>query len=527
MDDTVAEERPLVLAVDDDASILFLVRASLEHVGFRVEEASDGVAALMAFEQLHPDVVLLDVNMPGVDGFTVCAMIRAIPSGQHTPILMMTGLEDVDSINRAYEVGATDFITKPLPWTVLNYRIRYMLRASRMREALSLSEVRLAHAQRIARLGHWELDLRTCTMGWSTEAYSLFGITALENNASATLLSTIHPDDRAAVTAVWTAACTHQRPYNIDYRVVRSEAEERIVHERAEVFRDTMGRLIRMVGTVQDITERKRAEEAIRQHNEILEATVYQRTAELQQAKEAAEAASRAKSAFLANMSHELRTPLHGILGFARRGLKRASTALPEQLEAYFSQINHSGNALLTLLDSLLDLARLEAGRMPFTYAWADPHVLVTAVIREYESLALEKHLRLQYHPPSVSMQGYFDATRLMQVVRNLLSNAIKFSPEGKTVVVSLCYIQESMVLAIDDQGPGIPPEELEAIFDKFVQSSRTKTGAGGTGLGLAICREIVLAHGGRIWAENRPEGGTRLCLEVPLQDGSCRALVP
>ena len=168
MDDSAAEERPLVLVVDDDMSILFLVRVSLEHVGFRVEEASDGVTALMAFEQLHPDVVLLDVNMPGVDGFTVCATIRAMPSGQHTPILMMTGLEDVDSINHAYEVGATDFITKPLPWTVLNHRIRYMLRASRMREALSLSEVRLAHAQRIARLGHWELDLRTCTMCWSS-----------------------------------------------------------------------------------------------------------------------------------------------------------------------------------------------------------------------------------------------------------------------------------------------------------------------------------------------------------------------
>jgi signal transduction histidine kinase len=109
------------------------------------------------------------------------------------------------------------------------------------------------------------------------------------------------------------------------------------------------------------------------------------------------------------------------------------------------------------------------------------------------------------------------DVEKIKQVLRNLLDNAIKFSPEGGTIDVAVCRVAGSVRVSVRDQGPGIPQDELETVFDKFIQSSKTKTGAGGTGLGLAICHEIVTAHKGRIWAENRPEGGAVFSFEIPL----------
>ena len=121
---------PLVLIVDDDITVRLLVRRCLEKVGFVVEEASDGEKALSSFENLHPDIVLLDVRMPGMDGFEVCEEIRKLPGGNLLPILMVTGLDDMESINRAYEAGATDFITKSVNWEVLSHHVRFILRAS-------------------------------------------------------------------------------------------------------------------------------------------------------------------------------------------------------------------------------------------------------------------------------------------------------------------------------------------------------------------------------------------------------------
>jgi len=130
MTDTVDANKPLIQVVDDDLATRLLMRASLEKAGFRVAEAEDGLVAISEFEQLQPDVILLDVMMPKLDGFDTCRAIRKLSGGEHTPILMITGLEDIDSIHRAFDSGATDFTTKPINWAVLNYRVKYMLRAS-------------------------------------------------------------------------------------------------------------------------------------------------------------------------------------------------------------------------------------------------------------------------------------------------------------------------------------------------------------------------------------------------------------
>ena len=150
--------KPLVLVVDDDAALQMLARAALERDGFEVQEATDGAAAVEIFARCSPDLVLLDVNLPKADGFSVCSRIRQTPAGANTPVMMMTGAEDVDAIHRAYDVGATDFITKPLNWVLLGYRLRYVLRASRTREHLAVSEAHLRQQASVLRARNAELD---------------------------------------------------------------------------------------------------------------------------------------------------------------------------------------------------------------------------------------------------------------------------------------------------------------------------------------------------------------------------------
>lgn len=241
---------------------------------------------------------------------------------------------------------------------------------------------------------------------------------------------------------------------------------------------------------------------------------------ELLQAKEVAEAASKAKSEFLANMSHEMRTPLHAILGFANFGRKRSHQIPRTQLAEYFTMINESGQRLLTLLTDLLDLTRLEVGNPHYDLQNFDINLSLAVCLAEIQDKVAQKDITISFQDDTPNI-ALFDRQRLIQVLHNLLDNAIKFSPHGTTVSIT---IEELMTkrgpyqkVQISDQGMGIPKEELKNIFRKFTQSSRSKTGAGGTGLGLAISKGIIKDHSGLIWAENNPTCGASLFFTLPL----------
>jgi diguanylate cyclase (GGDEF)-like protein len=250
-----------VLIVDHDFTIRLMARETLEQTGFDVADTDDGGQALDFFERINPEIILLDVRITGSDGFEICRQIREHPKGGNTPILMMTGLHDTDSIKRAYQTGATDIIAKPCNMQVLSQRVSHMMQASH----ISKSRASLIHAQRIAKIGSWEWDIKGDLMIWSEATYHIFPIDKLGFDRSYhSFLNSLGQHDNESEPSVLEEALSNNRQLSIDHQIMISDGPAHHLHTEAKVICDNTGSPVWVTGTVQDVTERKQNEERIK-----------------------------------------------------------------------------------------------------------------------------------------------------------------------------------------------------------------------------------------------------------------------
>lgn len=259
MDEVVRKD--VVLLVDDDPVTRMLMRQALKGIELQLVEAASGEEAVAAFSQFMPDIVLLDVAMPGMNGFECCKQLRTLPKGQDCAIVMVTSLDDVEDIERAFEAGATDFMTKPLKWPLFNHRVRYILKANRTLQELSLNKNKLAKAQSIAHVVYWEWDFKSDHIDCSDDMFDMLGLLREHKLTLFSALHHIHRDDRRDFLDAVRAAIQEKRSYDIEYRIVRGDKRVQFVNERTEITYE-YGQW-RIVGTLHDITSRKQSEQEI------------------------------------------------------------------------------------------------------------------------------------------------------------------------------------------------------------------------------------------------------------------------
>ncbi len=251
-----------MLVVDDDMLIRSMLRKALERQGYEVIEAPNGSEAVELFLSQRPDMVLLDVLMPMMNGFEACAAMRRYDLEVRVPILMLTGLDDVSSVDMAFESGATDFITKPINWSLFTQRVRYALRSRNLDFALRKSQHRIHHALQVAKLGYWDWDLLNDRFSIPENVLQMLGIELSELSIQQ-LIAQVPADEIDLLTEAFNAVQQQGQGFVIEHRLMGTDHNERFVYHQCEVVIDNNGRPIQALGTLQDITQLKRAEDLI------------------------------------------------------------------------------------------------------------------------------------------------------------------------------------------------------------------------------------------------------------------------
>ena len=508
-------ERANILLVDDQPQNLLALEAILSDMGENLIKAESGKAALRASLDREFAVILLDVQMPDLDGLETASLIRQRDKSRDTPIIFLTALSRNEAnMFRGYELGAVDYIFKPFHAEVLRAKVSVFVELFRKREAIKRQALEL---ERLSRKN--ELILKAVAEG--VFGADVGGTSTFVNPAAARLLgrradeltgqdihSVLHPSypgvETCDIRRCVLYGALHGEVLQDDNEATffREDGTSFPVEFRASPLIEENGRGVGSVITFRDVTEKRAAALA----------------AENERRYQEAEAQNRAKDNFLATLSHELRTPMTSILGWVQ--FLRSGDYSEQELQEALQMIETSAKLQRRLIDDMLDVSRIVLGKFQVDLRPTHLSEVVEAAVNNARPDAADRGVRLTSVIEEASDDLVVaDSARLQQVIGNVLSNAIKFTPPGRQVDLRLFRNDGHMTIRVHDEGEGIDPGFLPHVFERLRQADGAANRAG-LGLGLAIARHIIDLHRGEIIAESEGLGkGATFTVTLPLAD--------
>ncbi len=544
MTDDVAE----IMLVDDRPENLLALEVILEPLGQRLVRALSGEDALRKVLKHDFAVILLDVQMPGLNGFETAELLKQRERSRFTPIIFLTAIsKDEEYVFRGYEVGAVDYMFKPLQADVLRSKVSVfvdlhtknqqlnrqntLLREGEKREmelqhraALFESETRVAEIVNSAMEAVITFDHDSHITLFNNAAERMFGIDAPDIMGH-DIKDLLHPESREkfALKTRRTMPAQHrangsaQRPTRLEvFKGLHANGGSFPLEASISSVELPTGKLFTVIG--RDITERQQGEEALRAQALALANTSEELRVvneELHGRQRELEKAISARSRFYASMSHELRTPINAILGYSALMLDNVYGPMNEKQVNGIERTHRAAKHLLELVNDILDLSKIEAGKMELQLEPVEFPGVIEDLFVTVRPMADEHGSELAMEHRGAPRTIVSDPRRVRQVMLNLLSNAIKFGQGRPIQVTCATGVDNGIIIEVIDQGVGIAVEDHDKIFDEFVQLEKT-THHGGTGLGLPISKRLSEALGGSLTVTSQPSAGSTFRLELP-----------
>jgi signal transduction histidine kinase/DNA-binding response OmpR family regulator len=527
-----------LLIVDDNPAQRLALAAILSDLDVHVVQAASGREALRSLLRQEFAVILLDVNMPGLDGFETASLIRERRSSERTPIIFITAYSDDARVERGYSLGAVDYILTPVQPNVLRAKVSVFLDLYRKTEEVrSQREHMRRYAMQLQQLSDAALAINSArSVDEIATVVTDRALQIIDAHQASTTADTLEADRRLTVTEVSQkyGGNRHVRSYASSSPFELATAKRFTAAQLAAgVFPERVpGEVVpgvpihgwlaaplvardgRRIGVL-EVSEKREGE--FGPDDERILVQLAQIAAVAIDNTSAAEAreSNRLKDEFLGVLSHELRTPLQAMLTWI--SILRREHVDPSLVARGLEVIERSARTQTQLISDLLDVSRIIRGQLRLDSGPTNLATVVDLALETLRPAAAARRIAIEWNPPREECWIIGDATRLQQVVWNLLSNAIKFTPEGGRIELRLTLDDTSVSVAVRDTGSGIPPDFLPHLFERFRQAdSSAGRKHGGLGLGLAIVRHLVELHGGAISAENLAHGGAAFTVRLP-----------